>query len=101
MDQNKQTQDNAVHEMFERKLAGLACLWAIVYTAAGRIGLQIPEAAGEVMFFLQAAIITPVMAALRMTYRNTEMDRWVRSCCRILFGVMAAALVVLLVMAFK
>ena len=99
MDQQKKTQENEASEAFFARFAGLAGLWAILYTIAGRIGPQIPEEHGLLTFGLQAAVMAPLMAALRMVIRHPGMEREIRWGCRILFGMMTAALAVFLMAA--
>ena len=99
MDQQKRAHESAVSEAFAVRFAGLTSLWAILYTVAGRIGSQIPEQAGGLTALLQAAVMLPVMAALRMTYKKGGLDGSVRFFCRLMYLVMVAALVLMLITA--
>ena len=101
MDRQKQRQESAADEAFAVRFAGLAGLWAILYTIAGRIGPQIPDSAGWLTFLLQAAVMLPVMTALRMTYKKAGLDGEVRFFCRMMYLVMVAALSLMLITAIR
>ena len=48
----------------------------------------------------RATLMLPVMAALRLTYKNAEMDRMIRFFCRMMYIVMVAAMALMLALAF-
>ena len=92
MDQQKQAHGNALDETFAARFAGLAGLWAILFTIAGRSSQQLAMGAGWGRFFLQISVMLPVMAALKMTYKQSGLDRTVRILCRMMYYVMTAAM---------
>lgn len=100
MDQHKHMRGNTVNEAFGRRFMELSILWAVLFTLVSMIRPQLPETAGWLTFLLQVAVMVPVMAALRLTYKNAEMDRMIRFFCRMMYIVMVAAMAVMFALVF-